>query len=228
MLLLTQLGGGGSHAQQQQRSPRPARVEHSRQIWHSLERNPGLIPYDMIGAEELLITRNGSLLSFAEATKCDPGFLGCEDNDGRHDILVKRSDDNGASFGDARLVHSESTATASVVIGNAAAVLDERTGRIQLFMCRNNSAVLLSHSDDNGQSWAAPRDVTKMVKRDDWGWVATTFSGIQLKRQPSSSGRNGRLLICADHQDHGDSRCAARLLSAATPLSRFRALSATC
>ena len=192
--------GGSSHAQQH----RPARVERSQQIWHSLERNPGLITYDQVGAESLIVTKNGSLLSFVEVTKYNPGFLGCEDNNGRHDILVKRSsDDNGASFSDTTLVHSESNATASVVIGNAAAVLDQHTGRIYMFMCRNNTEVLLSHSDDNGQSWAAPRDVTAMVKRPTWGWYATTFSAIQLKHQATSA-KNGRLIVCCDHQDHND------------------------
>ena len=32
---------------------------------------------------------------------------------------------------------------------------------------------------------------------------ATTFSGIQLKRQ-STTARNGRLVVCCDHQDHLD------------------------
>ena len=43
-----------------------------------------------------------------------------------------------------------------------------------------------------------------MIKKPDWGWYATTFSGIQLKHQPASSGKNGRLLVCCDHQDHYD------------------------
>ena len=183
---------------------RPAKLEWSQPIWHSLEADPGLADYDMIGAEQLVLTKNSSILSFAEATKCAPGALGCEDNAGHHDIIVKRSDDGGASFGKAVLVHSESNATAQIVIGNAAAVMDESTGRIYIFMCRNNTDVLLSHSDDNGDSWATVKDVTAVLKRPDWGWIATTFSGIQLKRQPASSGRNGRLVVCCDHQDHYD------------------------
>ena len=95
------------------------------------------------------------------------------------------------TFGHAVLVHSESNATHSVVIGNPAAVLDERTARIYVFMCRNNSAVLLSHSDNNAATWAPAEDVTAMAKQAGWGWVATTFSGIQLKHQPNPA-KNGR------------------------------------
>jgi len=89
----------------------------------------------MFGAEQLLLTKNGSLLSFCEATKCASGPLGCEDNSGHHDIIVKRSDDHGATWGHAVLVHTESNATTAIVIGNADAVLDETTGRIFIFMC---------------------------------------------------------------------------------------------
>lgn len=56
----------------------------------------------------------------------------------------------------------------------------------------------------NCRSWSAARDVSAMVTRPDWGWVATTFSGIQLRHQPAASGRNGRLIVCCDHQDHHD------------------------
>jgi hypothetical protein len=41
----------------------------------------------------------------------------------------------------------------------------------------------LSHSDTNGASWTTARDVTTTVKAQDWGWYATTFSGIMLKHQ---------------------------------------------
>jgi|EP01046_Picozoa_sp_COSAG06_P029340 sialidase-1 len=183
-------------------SPSP-RVDSSRLIWRTLERNPSLPQYDIIVSPQLVLTKNGSILSFVGARKCDPGVMGCEDNTGRHDVLVKRSDDGGATFGHAVLVHSESTATESQVIGNPACVLDERTGRLHCFMCRNNTQVLLSHSDTNGATWSAARDVTAMVKPSDWGWYATTFSAIQLKRQVHAA-KNGRLVVCCDHQDHLD------------------------
>ena len=82
-------------------------------------------------------------------------------------------------------------------------MLDERTGRLHVFFCRNNTQVLLSYSDTNGDSWAPARDITSMVKAPDWGWYATTFSGIQLKHQDSHT-KNGRLVVCCDHQDHFD------------------------
>ena len=77
-------------------SPSP-RVDSSRLIWRTLERNPSLPQYDIIVSPQLVLTKNGSILSFVGARKCDPGVMGCEDNTGRHDVLVKRSDDSGGT-----------------------------------------------------------------------------------------------------------------------------------
>merc|ERR1712060_245373 len=66
----------------------------------------------------------------------------------------------------------------------------------------------LTHSDDNGRSWAPTREITAQIKpgfphHPQWGWYATTFSGIQLRHQPhGSTSPNGRLMICADHVEH--------------------------
>eukprot|EP01052_Picozoa_sp_SAG31_P031942 SAG31_NODE_3447_length_4256_cov_2.948077_2_plen_182_part_00 len=127
--------------QQQQQRRRPAKIEWSRPIWRAMEANPSLPTYDIFVSPQLLLTKNGSILSFVAGRKCDPGLMGCEDNSGRHDVLVKRSDDGGSTFGAAVLVHSESTAGHPVVIGNPAAVLDASTGRILIFLCRNNTEV---------------------------------------------------------------------------------------
>merc|ERR1712194_428111 len=114
-------------------------------------------------------------------------------------IVLKRSDDGGKTFGHAVLVVTESTPNHTVVIGNQAVVMDNTTGRIVMLFCRNNTWVLVTHSDNNGATWSHPRDVTAMVKKDTWGWYATTFSGIQLKHQMNTA-KNGRLVVCADHQ----------------------------
>ena len=86
-----------------------------RLIWQTLESNPGLPPYDVFVSPQLVLTKNHSILSFVGARKCAAGVNGCEDNTGRHDVLVKRSNDGGLTFGHAVLVHSESTANKSVV-----------------------------------------------------------------------------------------------------------------
>jgi hypothetical protein len=174
---------GQRKQQQEEEEEAAAAVLSSQLIWRTLEQNPGLPTYDVFVSPQLVMTKNHSILSFVGARKCSTGINGCEDDTGRHDVLVKRSDDAGRSWQHAVLVHSESTANTSVVIGNPACVLDGHTGRLLVFMCRNNTNVLLSHSDTNGASWTTARDVTTTVKAQDWGWYATTFSGIMLKHQ---------------------------------------------
>jgi len=57
--------------------------------------------------------------------------------------------------------------------------------------------VWVTHSDDDGLTWAEPVDITAAVKRDTWRWYATgPGHGIQL--------RSGRLLVPCDHSEHGD------------------------
>ena len=52
------------------------------------------------------------------------------------------------------------------------------------------------HSDDDAGSWSPVRDVTEEVKPRSrgWGWVATTFNGLQLRY---NSNYKGRLLVAA-------------------------------
>jgi sialidase-1 len=81
-------------------------------------------------------------------------------------------------------------------------VVDLETGEIFVFMCRNNSQVLLASSTDDAVTFAVAKDVTKQVKPDalEWGWYATSFSSVQLKFNKQ---HRGRLVACADHVLHG-------------------------
>ena len=52
--------------------------------------------------------------------------------------------------------------------------------------------VWLTHSNDDGATWAEPIEITSSVKEPSWTWYATgPTHGIQLA--------NGRLLIPCDH-----------------------------
>ena len=56
-------------------------------------------------------------------------------------------------------MHSASNATHQATIGQGTPVLDHHTGRLWLFMTRNNSELLLTHTDDHGASWAPVKDM---------------------------------------------------------------------
>lgn len=79
--------------------------------------------------------------------------------------------------------------------------MDSETGRIWLAFCRDNDDVLITFSDDDGVTWAQPREITAQVKPEGWGWYATGPGvGIQLQRGEYA----GRLLIPCDHRERVD------------------------
>ena len=56
--------------------------------------------------------------------------------------------------------------------------------------------VYLIHSNDNGESWTNPKEITSEVKLDNWTWYATgPVNGIQLKKGLNKD----RLIIPCDH-----------------------------
>lgn len=144
----------------------------------------------------LLTTGSGTLLAFCEGRKHGPGDAGYID------LLLRRSFDNGVTWGPVQLVASDPPHT----VGNPAPVFDRETGIIWLLFCRNNGdggeekitagkaprTVWVTHSSDEGATWATPQEITGAVKRANWTWYATgPVHGIQL--------RSGRLLIPCDH-----------------------------
>ena len=144
----------------------------------------------------LAVTTRGTLLAFAEARKHGRGDAG------EIDLVLKRSLDNGESWEPMQLVFSEPEMTC----GNPCPVVDRDTGIIWLPFCKNLAdgnetlitqgkaprTVWLTHSSDDGLTWAEPKEITSDVKDPGWTWYATgPTHGIQLQ--------SGRLLIPCDH-----------------------------
>jgi sialidase-1 len=137
----------------------------------------------------LLVTSKGSVLAFCEGRK-----TGAADH-GDVDLLMKRSTDGGRTWSAQRIVHEEG-GDAEVTIGNPCPVVDERTGVVWLPFTRDNKAVFITSSADDGQTWAAPRNISAETMKPDWNWVATGPGvGIRLTRGPYK----GRLIIPSDH-----------------------------
>lgn len=137
----------------------------------------------------IIVSQQGTVLAFCEGRKnsgADHGDI---------DLMLKRSTDNGQTFGPAQVVWDDGENT----IGNPAPVVDRNTGRIWLLFCRNNDRVFKTWSDDDGVTWAEPVEITEDVKEAQWTWYATgPVHGIQLE--------NGRLLIPCDHRIKDDKR----------------------
>jgi len=144
----------------------------------------------------LAVTIKGTILAFCEARK----FTG-RDSD-QIDLFLRRSFDYGHTFEVVQLVATHE----DWVCGNPAPVVDRDTGRTWLPFCKNRRngdegmicegkaprEVWLTFSDDDGETWAEPWEITEDVKLPHWSWYATgPCHGIQLG--------NGRLVIPCDH-----------------------------
>jgi len=155
----------------------------------------------------IVTSTRGTVLAFCEGRKVNSS------DTGRIDLLVKRSTDGGRTWTPQQVVWSDG----DNVCGNPAPVVDSSNGRIWLLMTWNLGAdherqimegssketrrVFVTHSDDDGVSWAAPREITESTKKPHWRWYATgPGNGIQLTRGPHF----GRIVVPANHSDHTD------------------------
>lgn len=154
-------------------------------------------------------TGEGTLLAFAEGRRDGPG------DSGKIDTVLRRSQDNGSTWGPQQVVWSDGENTC----GNPAPVVDAATGRIVLLgtwnrgdehedgistgTARDTRRVFVSFSDDDGASWAPHREITDQVKKPEWGWYATgPCHGIQMG--------SGRLVIPCNQTPKGKSHKASR------------------
>ena len=144
----------------------------------------------------LIATKKGTLLAFCEGRKTGRG------DHGDVDLVLKRSRDGGRTWGPGELVYEEGGA-AKITIGNPCPVIDEADRTIWLPFTRDNRDVFVTHSRDDGKTWAKPTRVTASVMRPDWLWVATGPGvGIQLRRGE----HKGRLVIPCDHKVKKDGK----------------------
>ncbi len=142
----------------------------------------------------VLAVPSGALLAFCEGRKNNSA------DHGDIDLVMKRSDDGGRTWGPLRLIYEEG-GTADITIGNPCPVLDEDTGVVWLPFCRDNDRVFVVSSADEGQSWSEPVEITAAVKPAGWTWYATGPGvGIQLRQGP----HRGRLVIPCDHRETRD------------------------
>lgn len=157
--------------------------------------------YDTYRIPALVITAAGTVLAFCEGRK-----NGMHDT-GDIDMLVKRSEDGGRTWSGTAVVWDDHGHTC----GNPCPVADRATGIVWLLMTWNRGEdrekgiiagtsldtrrVFVTHSKDDGRTWAPPREVTTVVKNPEWTWYATgPGAGIQLERGPHA----GRLVVPCD------------------------------
>ena len=126
----------------------------------------------------LIVTEKDTLLAFCEGRKS-----GSSDS-GDIDILLRRSKDGGQTWNDIQLVWDDGPHTC----GNPCPVVDRRTGAISLLLTHNlghdverdiiartsegTRTIWLTRSEDEGQTWSPPREITSKCKAPTWTWYA--------------------------------------------------------
>lgn len=151
----------------------------------------------------VVTTRSGVLLAFAE------GRHGSLADAGNIDLVLKRSGDGGCTWGPLQMVHDRGPDTA----GNPAPVLTA-SGRLVLLSTTNaadaseaeimrgevtpeqSRRVFVQHSDDDGVSWSAPREITGQAKAENWRWYAT---GPGHALRLTGAAHRDRLVVPANH-----------------------------
>lgn len=148
-----------------------------------------------------IINAGGTLVAAMEKR------IGSNSDSARIDIVIRRSTDQGKTWGAEQTVTTDGTNTC----GNPVLTYDASNGRLWMHSCFNlvgysqsqdesgtstlgTRRVFVQYSDDKGATWSARAEITSSVKQASWSWYATgPGHGIQAA--------NGRLIIPADHFD---------------------------
>jgi len=146
-------------------------------------------------------SRNGDLLAFAEGRKQSSS------DSGDIDLVLRRSTDQGLSWGPLRVVADNEKG----VFGNPAPVVEQQSGDVLLFCVRQEADCHESHirvgtrgsrtpyllrSKDHGVTWSKPQSLLETADKPEWAWYATgPCHAIQLQHGPHA----GRLVVPANH-----------------------------
>jgi len=158
--------------------------------------------YHTFRIPSVIVAVNGTVLAFCEGRKAG------QSDTGDIDIVLKKSYDGGVTWGAMDVVWDDG----ANVCGNPCPVVDHDTGTIWLLLTYNlgedhegdiilktakaTRIVKMCKSDDNGESWFPPVDITASTKDPAWGWYATGPGvGVQIEHGPYA----GRLVIPCDH-----------------------------
>lgn len=172
--------------------------------------------YDCYRIPTLITTKDGTLLAMAEARTA-----GCDDI-GDIDIVLKRSTDEGRTWGPMQVIRGAGDPGA---YGNPVPVVDSASGRITLLHAystwapdadgnrvRGPRELRLAHSTDDGAGWTADPAPQPQLKGADWAWVSVgPGHGIQLT--PTRPDHPGRLVVSADYRTESNESGAQLLYS---------------
>ncbi len=188
---------GPSNVRLEEIDQKAKRLSRQQTLWRS-----GDGGYHTYRIPALVVTDKQTVLAFCEGRK------NSHSDTGDIDMLGKRSTDGGHTWSKQQVIWDDAQNTC----GNPCPVVDRETGAVWLLMTWNRGddrereiilqaskdtrRVFVTHSADDGLTWAEPKEITSHAKQPDWTWYATgPGAGIQITRGPSK----GRLLVPCDH-----------------------------
>lgn len=154
----------------------------------------GTPPYTMVRIPALLVTRSGTLLAFGTARRGGGGDYAW------NDLILRRSFDEGLSWGEVQLLPGDNT-SGPATVDNPCPIWDDVHNRTVLVFMSDGKRMLLMTSEDDGESWSVPRDISRQGILDpathpDWSLVYTgPPGGVQMSAGSAHPGR----LVCPSH-----------------------------
>ncbi|PSL03261.1 sialidase-1 [Haloactinopolyspora alba] len=182
----------------------PAPADQQRGVQQTAVFESGTHGYDTFRIPAITRAEDGTLLAFAE------GRVGGGGDTGDIDLVLRRSSDNGRTWGPLQVVGDNG----ANVFGNPTPIVDPASGDIVLLTTHNagtaseaeimrgevtdeeSRRVFVQRSTDEGETWSEPTDITADAKLPQWRWYATgPVHGIALEHGPHA----GRLVAPANH-----------------------------
>lgn len=141
----------------------------------------------------MVITKHDNVLAFCE------GRVDGREDTGNIDVVLRRSGDRGNTWQDLLVVFDEGTSTCH----NPCPIYIPESNRVVLIMNKNygDSRVFVTYSDNEGQTWEKPREITTQVRPAGVKrYTQGPCHGIVKQREPNK----GRLIVSGYQSDPAD------------------------
>lgn len=141
----------------------------------------------------MVITKHDNVLAFCE------GRVDGREDTGNIDVVLRRSGDRGNTWQDLLVVYDSGTSTCH----NPCPIYIPETNRVVLIMNRNygDSKVLVTYSDNEGQTWSTPREITSSVRPAGIKrYTQGPCHGIVKQHEPNK----GRLIVSGYQSNPAD------------------------